>query len=233
MPNRILKETICTSCEVDSLTVEEERFFYRLIVQCDDFGRMDARPAIIRAKCFPLKLDSVKDKDVSKWLGALVGKKLVLLYEVENKPYLQMATWDKHQQKRAKYSKYPAPDEGVISDDINCNQLQSNVTENTRNEKRETRNDHKSDFEEFWNHYPRHKEKQAAFTKWKSAVKEDKPTDIIAAARNYAAECRGKEEKFVKLAKTFLGPDKHYREYINVAPPEPLAPYHKIKGRDK
>ena len=42
MPNRIIKESICTSCEIDSLTPEQEVFFYRLIVNCDDYGRMDA-----------------------------------------------------------------------------------------------------------------------------------------------------------------------------------------------
>ncbi|MDE6938470.1 MAG: hypothetical protein K2P28_09920 [Lachnospiraceae bacterium] len=29
--------------------------FYRLIVVCDDYGRFDGRPAIIKGACFPLK----------------------------------------------------------------------------------------------------------------------------------------------------------------------------------
>ena len=142
MPNRILKETICTSCEIDSLSTGAENLFYRLIVQCDDFGRMDARLPIIRAKCYPLKISKVREKDIEKWLSEVVNTGLIQIYIVEGKPYLQMATWDKHQQKRAKHSKYPAPDDGLISDDINCNQLQSNVPENreyenTRNENTE------------------------------------------------------------------------------------------------
>jgi len=139
VPNRILKESITTSCEVDNLSADEERLFYRLIVACDDFGRMDARPQIIRAKCFPLKLDSIKDKDIEKWLRSLVENDLIILYEVGGKPFLQMTTWEKHQQKRAKHSKYPAPDNGVITHDINCNQVQSNVPENREYEN--TRND--------------------------------------------------------------------------------------------
>ena len=47
MPNRIIKETICTSDTIERLTPFEETFFYRLIVNCDDYGRMDARPAIL------------------------------------------------------------------------------------------------------------------------------------------------------------------------------------------
>ena len=49
MPNRIIKESICTSDTIDQLSPEEEIFFYRLIVNCDDYGRMDARPQILRA----------------------------------------------------------------------------------------------------------------------------------------------------------------------------------------
>jgi hypothetical protein len=140
MPNRILKESITTSCEVDNLSAEEERFFYRLIVICDDFGRMDARPPVLRARCYPLKLDSIKDKDIEKWLKALVEQKLIFIYKVNGKPFLQMTTWDKHQQKRAKKSKFPAPDEGMISNDINRYQMQSYVPENREYENREYEN---------------------------------------------------------------------------------------------
>ncbi len=142
MPNRIIKESITTSCEVDNLTADEERFFYRLIVICDDFGRMDARPAILRAKCFPLKIDQISDDDIKRWLSGLEGQGLVFMYEVDGKAYLQMATWERHQQKRAKHSKYPAPDSGMNTSDIKCNQVQSNVPEKreTRNEKRDYEN---------------------------------------------------------------------------------------------
>jgi len=128
MPNRILKESICTSDTINELTSEEEVFFYRLLVNCDDYGRLDGRPSVIRSKCFPLRLDSVKDKDIQKWLQSLVRVGLIRLYNVDGKPYLHITTWDKHQQVRAKRSKYPAPDEAcehVISDDINCQQSQS------------------------------------------------------------------------------------------------------------
>jgi len=148
MPNRIIKESICTSDNLNELTPEEEVFFYRLLVNCDDFGRLDARPQILLAKCFPLKIHSITVEDIEQWLQALVKHDLVILYEVEGKQYLQMATWDKHQQKRAKNSKYPAlpahdsDASNLISSDIKCNQLQSNVPENreSRIENREYEN---------------------------------------------------------------------------------------------
>jgi DnaD/phage-associated family protein len=86
---------------------------------------MDARPAILRARCYPLRLDTVTDRNVSAWLAELVSADLVLLYTVDNRPYLQMRTWERHQQVRAKRSKYPDP----ITFDSKCNQAQSNVPE--------------------------------------------------------------------------------------------------------
>lgn len=131
MPNRILKETICTSETIDQLSSEEERFFYRLLVNCDDFGRLDARPAILRSKIFPLKIGRVTEKIVCQMLSALVQVDLIKVYTIDAKPYLQVTTWEKHQQVRAKRSKYPSFDNDpthLLSPEIICNHLLSNVT---------------------------------------------------------------------------------------------------------
>lgn len=120
MPNRIIKESICTSGNLNDLSPEEEIFFYRLLVTCDDYGRFDARPQILRGRCFPLKLDQITDTDISKWLKSLVDHKLVLVYSVNGSgQFLQVITWENHQQIRAKRSKYPAPDS-------TCNQMIAN-----------------------------------------------------------------------------------------------------------
>ena len=113
MPTRYLKESICSSDNLDALTPFQETFFYRLIVNCDDFGRMDARPKILASKLFPLKT-TLRNEQILDALHALSSAELVILYEVGGKPFLQMATWDKHQTRRAKYSKYPAPDDGCV-----------------------------------------------------------------------------------------------------------------------
>jgi hypothetical protein len=123
MPNRILKDSICTSPNIDALSREAEVFFYRLLVQCDDYGRMDARPAILRAKCYPLQVDAVSQDDIKRWFAELVRAKLIIPYQADGGDYLQMRTWERHQQIRAKRSKYP----DMKSSDINCNQMQSNV----------------------------------------------------------------------------------------------------------
>ena len=107
VPNRILKESICTSENVDRLSPFEETVFYRLIVTCDDYGRMDARPKLLAARLFPLR--DIRAEEMADALRALAGADLVILYEAEGKPCLQLKTWNRHQNIRAKRSRYPAP----------------------------------------------------------------------------------------------------------------------------
>jgi hypothetical protein len=133
MPNRIIKESICISENLNNLTADEECFFLRLTVKVDDFGRYDARPAVLRASCYPLKLEKVKEKDIEKWLKSLVRENLIVIYHYRGKPYLYLTTWKEHQTPRAKNSKFPDPT-GVeinLQEDVcNCMQMQADVHEN-------------------------------------------------------------------------------------------------------
>lgn len=129
MPNRILKESVCTSDEVNRLSFFEEVFFYRLIVNCDDFGRMDARPKVLAAKLFPLK--DIRANQIEEALRSLISAELVSMYTVDGKPFMQIKTWNRHQQIRAHKSKYPGPEtdecKQMIADDCRCsrNPIQS------------------------------------------------------------------------------------------------------------
>jgi hypothetical protein len=161
MPNRILKESICTSDNLNSLTPQQEVFFYRLIVNCDDYGIADARPAILKAKCFPLK-NNIRDSDIIKWLNALIKAELCFVYEVAGKCYLKIQTWEGHQQIRAKRSKFPKPDiicNQLISDDSICprNPIQSNPNPNPNAQ---------AQFEQFWNEYPKKRSKGDGEKAW-------------------------------------------------------------------
>ena len=139
MPNRIIKESICTSPNLNTLSWFEEVLFYRLIVSCDDFGRFEGLPAVIRGRLFPLK--SVTIAQIDDALNSLSTAGIVLRYEREGKPYLQLIAWERHQQKRAKHSKYPAPNEdSTLAGASKCNQLPAIALEKRepRNEKRES-----------------------------------------------------------------------------------------------
>ena len=111
MPNRILREGIITSERVASLSWQAEVFYRRLMSVVDDFGRYFAKPMALRAACFPMQLDRVKDADIEKWSAELVENRLLRLYEVDGTTFLELL--DFRQQVRAKKSKYPDPVNGA------------------------------------------------------------------------------------------------------------------------
>ena len=112
MPNRLLKEGIVDSDRINGLSPEAEVCFYRLLVVSDDLGRMDARPAIVRARCFPLKEQSNLISKIEIWLEELSKAGLISRYLVENRPYLMIANWD---QRVRSSGKYPAPVDGQLT----------------------------------------------------------------------------------------------------------------------
>lgn len=170
MPNRIIKESICVSESIDSLNWFEEVLFYRLIVNCDDFGRFDGRVPVVKNRLFPLK-DNVTAKAVEGGINKLASIGLVRMYECDGKPYLYLPTWNDHQSVRAKRSKYPAPDDSVNAHEIICKQVQANVpviqsesnsiSESESNAK-DARKAREEAFEKFWSAYPRKEGKQKA-----------------------------------------------------------------------
>lgn len=128
MPNRILKEGICRSDQIEALSTFAENCFYRLIVNADDYGRFDGRPAILKAALFPLK--EIDTGEITQAMCELINNGLVEGYTADGKPYVMLTGWDKHQQVRAKKSKFPAPDvicNHLITDDCRRNQMIANV----------------------------------------------------------------------------------------------------------
>lgn len=220
MPNRIIKESICRSDTINLLKPFEEILFYRLIVVCDDYGRFDGRPEIIKGSCFPLKDTAVKD--IGKSLERLAEVGLVELYEVHGKPVLQLSSWSEHQQIRAKKSKYPTPDENIKnqspggsdtgffsqkkSSENTCNQLISDDSNSPRNResKYENRESYSRDgnararegevrlFEDFLSVYPKDCNRYLTETAYCDLVMNGVETEenIVQCAKNYAEACR-------------------------------------------
>lgn len=122
MPNRIIKESICYSESIKGLSWFEEVLFYRLIVNADDYGRLDGRLEMLQARLFPLRRD-ITENAIKKTLNVLTTAGMVQKYECDGRPFLQLTAWEKHQQVRAKKSKFPQPP----SIEINGNQLNSNA----------------------------------------------------------------------------------------------------------
>ena len=110
MPNRIIKESLCSSEKIASLSDFEFRLWVGLITQADDAGRGDARPAIIKGRVFPFR-ERLSIKDIDAALQALAAKGCVSLYTVDGKPYFLFPGWVKHQRVRDCKPKFPEPPE--------------------------------------------------------------------------------------------------------------------------
>lgn len=73
-------------------------------------------------------------------------------------------------------------------------------------------------FEEFWEAYPRKKEKSRAFKCYQARIKEGYEENILTtSAKTYRVECEAsnREERFIKHPATFLGPNKPFEDYIH------------------
>ena len=122
MPNRILRDW--TDSEVvDVLDVHAERFFVRLIMKVDDFGRYTANTKMLKSTLFPLKSD-IRETDISRWLTACEKSGLISLYNVVSKDYLEIKNFK--QRLRQSVEKYPSP--------VNCLTIDGQLTVNRPHE---------------------------------------------------------------------------------------------------
>ncbi len=107
---RIIKKQISYSEQVNALTLKSALLFTWLIPWVDDFGRLEGSPAKVKAIVVPMRPD-FSNKDVEKCLKELHENDLIHLYEVDQKPYLQIKNFDVHQSglHRRTASKFPCP----------------------------------------------------------------------------------------------------------------------------
>jgi len=177
MPNRMLKESICYSDDIDQLSAFEETVFYRLIVNVDDNGRFDGRMPFLKSRLFATK-QGVTISSLETAFSKLVTVGLVKFYEVDGKPFLMLPNWNKHQKLQYVKSVYPAP---VENNDFNNDDKNSKkLLKNNKNSKKLLKNNKNSkelslevevevevedevtstllidkEFDVFWSKYPR------------------------------------------------------------------------------
>lgn len=220
MPNRIIKESICTSEDVAKLSMGAEILFYHLMVKADDFGVYFGNEQIIKNTCFPLKSSEIKLKQVESWLNELVKAGLLFEYIAEDgKKYVQFTKWSKHQQIRAKKSKYPLYDSTcnqLLSDDCNScrNPIQSNPDE-IQSESAQSADEIESCFLALWNLYPKKVGKSAVSKKAKAELRKAGFDVVASAIKVYVAEIKdcNRDMQYVKNGSTFF--NGAWRDYVS------------------
>lgn len=166
MPNRIIREGILASDRVEQLDPAGEVFYRRLLNKVDDHGLYDARPSILRANLYPLRLDRVREADISRWMAACQKAGLIVFYEAGGKPFLKVlnTNWQVRSE-----PKYPTP-----PSDISCDQLLS--TEHLDVDVVGDVDGRPSRFDDFWTAYPKKRSKGDAEKAWKAI----KPNEQLA-----------------------------------------------------
>ena len=253
MPNRILKESICCSENIDQLSAFQETFFYRLIVNCDDFGRMDARPKVLASRLFPLR--DLRQNQVVDALKALSSAELVVLYEKDGHPFVQMKTWDHHQTIRAKKSKYPAPDDTckqLNADDFNCKQMQADESKCSRNPiqsntiriqsesvsnpkpRRTSSPETDESFDLFWSEYPKKVKKPDAIRAWKKIPATVDPGSIMDGLIRWKKSDQWSRDdgRFIPNPATWLNAEQ-WKDEVPAPTPEKKPDVSKVQSYDQ
>lgn len=118
MPTRLLREGILTSDRVNQLSDAAEVFYRRLMSKVDDHGLFDARPSVLRAALYPLRLEITTENTCEQLLTECANAGLILIYQMHGKPFLKMldTKW-----KARSEARYPPPVNG-------CKQLKTPVS---------------------------------------------------------------------------------------------------------
>lgn len=232
VPNRIIKESICTSEDIAGLSMGAEILFYHLIVKADDYGVYFGNEQIIKNTCFPLKSTEIKLKQVESWLNELIKAGIIFAYVAEDgKKYIQFVKWSKHQQIRAKKSKYPLFDSTcnqLIADDCNScrNPIQYEIQSNTA----QSADEIESCFLALWDLYPKKAGKASVSKKAKIELHKAGFDVVSSAIENYKAEIQreNRDMQYVKNGSTFFnGAWKDYLESSELSETPPQVPRRK------
>jgi hypothetical protein len=93
---------------VDALDAHAERFFTRLLMVTDDYGRFHADDRILNSRLFPLKRD-IRDTDIARWKAACLRAGLLRCY-VDAKGRAILEIFKFGQRKKFMKSSFDPPD---------------------------------------------------------------------------------------------------------------------------
>lgn len=155
------------------------------------------------------------EKTVFRWLETLESGGFLTIEKTNKYSIVTIDKWgfyqgedtnDDQQNDQQMTNKRPSNDQQMTTN--------KNV-KNVENEKNDKKKEYTSDFESFWNAYPRKIGKAEAFKTWKTVLKKgEDPQIIILCAENYKAQCdrMNTETQYIKHPKTFLN-EERYKDY--------------------
>ena len=115
MPNRLIKEAVWTSPNLNQVSDLAERHFYRLLPLPDDHGCCEVTPLVVKGRCYPLKHKVIPEM-IQKWNSELESADIIRTWEVSGRIYGWFPKWSEHQRVRSLHQrKTPEPPSDVVT----------------------------------------------------------------------------------------------------------------------
>lgn len=204
MPIRLLREGILGSDRVNKLDAAEEVFYRRLMSKVDDHGLYDARVSMLRSSLYPLRVDRVREADITRWIAACEKAGLIVLYANAGKPFLQMLDTGWAVRSEPKYPRPTDPGSAISTSSENgCEQVKATVPVFgvvVVGEAVGSAAPPGALFEEFWKAYPKKKAKDDA----RKAFDKRKPTRALLDSMLHAIQEQVQTEQWRKDGGQFI-----------------------------
>lgn len=230
---RNIKPEFYRSEDIKKLSREDRMLFIGVWSYVDDNGVGVDDYRQIAADLFPLEDDPLEVREfVREGLQRLARGSLLSRYMIDNKAYVFVNGWAKHQKvHNPNKPRFPLPngevahptsDYVVSTDDLPRVSVEPPESLGTgsggqgvrgsgtyapspkRAPKRKRNDEYTPEFEQWWTHYPRGKDKFKALKPFKDALELVPLEVLVEGARRYAGEVRGWEQQHIKLPASWL-----------------------------
>jgi hypothetical protein len=223
----------------DDEDLAEYPFWIRILFEglwcyADKAGRLEDRPARLKAKIFPYD----KKLDFEKGLEALTHPKkhspthkpFIIRYSVNGENYLQIVEFLKHQSPHhtEKDSVIPSPNGDLtvrepLQKGQGGDEQDSESESESESESKNKTPTPQREFESFWEAYPKRVAKQDALKAYTALRKTTALADIASAVNGYNAVIKREQRdpKFIMYPATFLRNEK-WRDFVGVKYSPPL-----------
>lgn len=213
--------------------------FFMLFTVADDEGRGRAASRLLASLLFPYDEDA--PMKIPEWLMELERENRILVYCVDSNTYFQIRNWAEHQKiDRPTKSKHPAPPErkkprerATIPRETSRASDEGSSLDQGREGIKDISIAHSrslTDFEKFWEAFPKKVSKGAAKRAYARAAKRAPSEQIYFGACAYARRRRGEDQQFTQHAATWLNADGWLDDAGGAVP---LTPEQDAAARDK
>lgn len=187
----------------------------------DDYGLISSHAHDWKYNIYP-----TSDKTIPDFQEAIKAMLVVELLEISSCGEIcRFVNYEKHQTfktDRTKQSDFKEPDGIQWKPLVSVSEVKVSEVKVSEVKKPKTGCDEKGKPEPFqeyfdimWSHYPRHDEKKNALNAYQARIRKGiAPDKLLAATKNYATAVKGKEKTFIKMAKTFFGPNEVWKDWV-------------------